>query len=137
MSGVAYQFGAPFGSTQPETEARCARQAILRSLRSHTNPKPHRGSGFFFVAHNNNKKENKKSKIRCSLRSRTQSGHFLCITDRQTDRQTDRRTDRQKIKHRQDISQNRDELNFSVSMNFSGLHPSFSFFVNRMLISYS
>ena len=30
-------------------------------------------------------------------------------TDRQTDGRTDGQTDRQKIKHRQDISQNRDE----------------------------
>ena len=100
LAALAKQFGAPFGRTQPPYEARCARQTIRCSLRSHTTTnearcarhqircslrshKPHRDSGFFL----------QKSEIRCSLRSHTQSGHFLSITDRQTDRQTDRPTD--------------------------------------------
>ena len=118
LAALAKLFDAPFGR---EHEARCARQTIRFSLRSHTatirsslrspkhtttnearcarhpircslrSHKPHRDSGFFVAT--TTKKRKQKSKIRCSLRSRTQSGHFLCITDRQTDRPTDGRTD--------------------------------------------
>ena len=87
LAALAKLFDAPFGR---EHEARCARQTIRCSLRSHTttnearcarHPQTPPGFGLFFSSRTTTKNRKQKSEIRCSLRSRTQSGHFLSITD--------------------------------------------------------